>query len=123
MGCVGGFNKNCDKCICLLREYGGVVKKNNFTNNNDIENKAIEKNAYICKKKLNDAFEKMNKNVKYEYESKQLKELNEIYQTLLSIESERNKTKIIEPNNNNNINDNNFVEFGEEDYDDLNKIV
>jgi hypothetical protein len=65
----------------------------------------------------------MNKNVKYEYESKQLKELNEIYQTLLSIESERNKTKIIEPNNNNNINDNNFVEFGEEDYDDLNKIV
>ena len=98
-------------------------KKNNFTNNNDIEKKAIEKNANICKKKLNDALEKMNKNVKYEYESKQLKELNEIYQTLLSIESERNKSKIIELNNNNNINDNNFVEFGEEDYDDLNKIV
>ena len=39
MGCVGGFNKNCDKCICLLRQYGGVVKKNNYTNNNDAEKK------------------------------------------------------------------------------------
>ncbi len=119
MGCVGGFNKNCDKCICLLRQYGGVVKKNNYTNN-DAEKKIIEKDSNTYKKKLNDAFEKMNKNVKYDYESKQLKELNEIYQTLLTIESERNKSKIIELNINNN--NNNNIDFCE-NCDDLNKII
>lgn len=116
MGCVGGFNKNCDKCIYLLRQYGGVVKNNNYTTNNPKEKIILEKNSNFYKKKLNNALENMNKSAKYEHEYKQLKELNEIYQTLLTIESERNKSKI---DLNNNINNNDL----NDNYDDLNKII
>ena len=116
MGCVGGFNKNCDKCIRVLRQYGEIVKKNNYTCE-DKEKIDLKKKSNICKKNLNDALEKMNKNVKNEYETKQLKEFNEIYQKLLDIESERNKNKL---ENNNIIK---VIEFSNDDYDDLNKIV
>ena len=30
MGCVASFNKSCDVCICLLKEYKGEIKKNNY---------------------------------------------------------------------------------------------
>ena len=94
MGCVGGFNKNCDKCICLLRKYGGIVKSNNYISKVPKEKIIANNNANICKKQLNETLEKMNKDVKYEHEYKQLKEFNEIYQNLLAVESERNKSML-----------------------------
>ena len=112
MGCVGGFNKNCDKCISLLRKYGGIVKNNNYISKTPKEKLKLENNANFYKKQLNETLEKMNNNVKYEHEYKQLKEFNEIYQTLLTIESERNKNQI-EDNTNNNI----------ENFDNLNMII
>ena len=72
MGCVGGFNKNCDKCII---------------------------NSNKCKKQLNETLEKMNNYAKYEYEHKQVREFNEIYQSLLALESERNKNNLQEDKN------------------------
>ena len=45
----------------------------------------------------------MNKDIKYQHESEQLKELNEIYQKLLSLDSERNKN-IQNENDINNLN-------------------
>ena len=102
MGCVGGFNKNCDKCIYLLRQYGGLVRMNNYTSKTPKEKLIIENNSNFYKKKINEVLVKMNNNIKYEHEYKQLKEFNEIYQNLLTIESERNKTKI-EDNTDNNI--------------------
>ena len=103
MGCVGGFNKNCDKCIVLLREYGGIVKKNNYIMPK--EKLIKEKNSNRCKKQLNEALEKMNNYAKYDYEYKQVREFNEIYQTLLAIESERNKSNL-DINKNNNLYEN-----------------
>ena len=88
MGCVAGFNKHCDVCICVLKEYNGEIKKNNYINSN---NKKKNKNTAFYKLKLNKALEQMNKDIKYQHESEQLKELNEIYQKLLSLDSERNK--------------------------------
>ena len=38
----------------------------------------------------------MNKNIKFGYESKQLIEINEMYQKLLSLESERKKIKFVD---------------------------
>ena len=103
MGCVGGFNKNCDKCIILLREYGGLVKKNNYTIPEEKLTK--EKNSNKCKKQLNEALEKMNNYAKYDYEFKQVREFNEIYQSLLDLESERNKSNL-DINKNNNLYEN-----------------
>ena len=100
MGCVAGFNKHCDVCICVLKEYNGEIKKNNYINSN---NKKKNKNTAFYKVKLNKALEQMNKDIKYQHESEQLKELNEIYQKLLSLDSERNKN-IQNENDINNLN-------------------
>lgn len=94
MGCVGGFNKNYDKCIIVLRQYGRIIQKNKDTKNNEKEKLVLNKKANVCKMQLNEALSKMNENVKFKYESKQLKELNEMYQKLLSLESERKKIKV-----------------------------
>ena len=91
MGCIPNFNKHCDVCICLLNEYKGQINNNNKSNN-------LNRTSTFYKKKLNDAFEKLNKDVKHEYELTQLKELNEIYQKLLSLDSARNKNIVIENN-------------------------
>ena len=101
MGCIPTFNKHCDVCICLLNEYKGQINKNN--NNNNIQNENNKSNnlnrtSTFYKRKLNDAFEKLNKDVKYEYELTQLKELNEIYQKLLALDSARNKNITLENN-------------------------
>ena len=100
MGCVAGFNKHCDVCICVLKEYNGEIKKNNYINS---KNKKKNKNTAFYKLKLNKALEQMNKDIKYQHESEQLKELNEIYQKLLSLDSERNKN-IQNENDINNLN-------------------
>jgi CRISPR/Cas system CMR-associated protein Cmr1 (group 7 of RAMP superfamily) len=100
MGCVASFNKHCDVCICLLKEYKGEIKKNNYINSN---NKKQNKNTTFYKIKLNKALDQLNKDVKYQHESEQLKELNEIYQKLLSLDSERNKN-IYNENDINNLN-------------------
>ena len=100
MGCVAGFNKHCDVCICVLKEYNGEIKKNNYINSN---NKKKNKNTAFYKLKLNKALEQMNKDIKYQHESEQLKELNEINQKLLSLDSERNKN-IQNENDINNLN-------------------
>ena len=65
--------------------------------------KKINKSYY--KIKLNKALEQLNKDVKYEHESQQFKELNEIYQKLMSLDSERNG----DINNENDINNLNQV--------------
>ena len=97
MGCIPNFNKHCDVCICLLNEYKGQINKPH--NNKNINNKQnLNRTSTFYKRKLNDAFEKLNKDVKCEYELTQLKELNEIYQKLLSLDSARNKNIIIENN-------------------------
>ena len=57
----------------------------------------------FIKIKLNKALDQLNKDVKYQHESEQLKELNEIYQKLLSLDSERNKN-IYNENDINNLN-------------------
>ena len=73
---------------------------NNYINSN---NKKKNKNTAFYKLKLNKALEQMNKDIKYQHESEQLKELNEIYQKLLSLDSERNKN-IQNENDINNLN-------------------
>lgn len=107
MGCVASFNKHCDVCICLLKEYNGEIKKNNYviSNNNNYVKTKNNKNTTFYKIKLNKALEQLNKDVKYEHESQQFKELNEIYQKLMSLDSERNG----DINNENDINNLNQV--------------
>ena len=101
MGCVPSYNKHCDTCIRLLKEYNGEIKKNNFINAKNMSNH--KKNTNFYKIKLNKAFVDLNKVVKYQHEKEQLKELNEIYQKLLSLDSERNNN-LYEENDINNLN-------------------
>jgi hypothetical protein len=108
MGCVSGFHKNYDKCIIFLRQYGKIVQKNKDTNNNEKEALVLNKKANVCKKQLNEALTKMNKNVKFGYESKQLIEINEMYQKLLSLESERKKIKFVDKDNESDKSSENF---------------
>lgn len=119
MGCVGGFYKNYDKCLYYLKQYKGVIKKNNYIYISQKEKSIIENNSNYYKKKLNETLQKMNKDIKYEGQSKQLKELNEIYQNFLALESERNKTILI-LNDNNNIAEKNEIE---NNYNNLNYAV
>ena len=119
MGCVGGFYKNYDKCLYYLKQYKGVIKKNNYIYISQKEKSIIENNSNYYKKKLNETLQKMNKDIKYEGQSKQLKELNEIYQNFLALESERNKTILI-LNDNNNIAEKNEIE---NNYNNLNYVV
>ena len=100
MGCVDSFNKNCDVCICLLKEYKGEIKKNNYIIS-DV--KKVNNKSTFYKSKINETFIKLNKDVKYQHEVEQLKELNDIYQQLLSLDSERNKN-IYNENDFNNLN-------------------
>ena len=79
MGCVGGFNKHCDVCICLLKEYKGENKKNNYFKSPKEKTKENNKKNFY-KKKLNETLQKMNNDVKYQHENEQLLELNGIYQ-------------------------------------------
>ena len=99
MGCVSSFHKNYDKCIIVLRQYGRIVQKNKEINNNEKEKLVLNKKSNLCKKQLNEALTKMNENVKFGYESKQLIEINDMYQKLLSLESERKKIKFVDKEN------------------------
>lgn len=117
MGCVGGFYKNYDKCLYYLKQYKGVIKTNNYIYMSPKEKFILENNANFYKKQLNITLQKMNKEVKYKDQCQQLKELNEIYQNFLSLESERNRTVLIENNQNNNI-----IEQNQNIYDNLNKV-
>jgi len=101
MGCVPSYTKHCDVCICLLKEYKGQINlKYNINNNN--KNYKVNRTSSFYKKKLNENLEKLNNDVKYEYELKQFKELNEIYQKLLALDSAR-KNNINNENDPNNI--------------------
>ena len=108
MGCVSGFHKNYDKCIVVLRQYGRIVEKSKDTNNNEKEKLILNKKANVCKKQLNEALTKMNNNIKFGYESKQLIEINEMYQKLLSLESERKKIKYVDKDNESDKSSENF---------------
>ena len=98
MGCIPSYTKHCDVCICLLKEYKGQINLK-YNNNNGNKNNKVNRTSSFYKKKLNENFEKLNNDIKQEYELKQFKELNEIYQKLLALDSARN-------NNNNIINEN-----------------
>lgn len=118
MGCVGGFYKNYDKCLYYLKQYKGVIKKNNYIYMSPKEKLALENNANYYKKQLNSTLQKMNRDAKYNDQCQQLKELNEIYQNFLALESERNRTLLIENNQGNNELRQNEIFI----YDNLNKI-
>ena len=118
MGCVGGFYKNYDKCLYYLKQYKGVIKKNNYIYMSPKEKLALENNANYYKKQLNSTLQKMNRDAKYNDQCQQLKELNEIYQNFLALESERNRTLLIENNQGNNELRQNEILI----YDNLNKI-
>ena len=98
MGCIPNFNKHCDVCICLLNEYKGQINNHNKIRNKNNKSNNLYRTSTFYKRKLNDAFEQLNKDVKHEYELTQLKELNEIYQKLLSLDSARNKHVTIDNN-------------------------
>ena len=110
MGCVGGFNKHCDVCICLLKEYKGEIKKNNYFKSPKEKSKENNKKNFY-KKKLNETLQKMNNDVKYQHENEQLLELNGIYQKLLSLDSQRNNYNY------------NFNSYEENDINNLNEII
>ena len=86
--------------LCLLKEYKGEIKKNNYIIS---DGKKVNNKSTFYKSRINETFIKLNKDVKYQHEVEQLKELNDIYQQLLSLDSERNKN-IYNENDFNNLN-------------------
>ena len=99
MGCIGGFYKNYDKCLYYLKQYNTLISTKNYNEKTEQEKFVIISNSNFYKKKINETLQKMNKEAKYRSQSKQLIELNEIYQNFLSKESYRNKTQEINDNN------------------------
>ena len=90
MGCSGGLKTPYEECAFLLREYELILRKrkDNRYNINNSERKKLDKNAKSYKTKIYNNLEKINKDIKLEIEIKKLKQLNELFQVLLTEESE-----------------------------------
>ena len=90
MGCGGGLKNPYEQCAFLLREYELELRKrkNNYTSKKEKEKKKIDKNVKIYKTKIYENLEKINNNLKSDIEVKKLKQLNELFQVLLTEESE-----------------------------------
>ena len=106
MGCGGGLINPYEQCAFLLREYELILRKrkdNILVKKGD--KKKLDKNAKIYKSKIYENLEKINKNIQSEIEVKKLKQLNELFQILLTEESEiyNNKNEEDKENNINEI--------------------
>ena len=90
MGCGGGLKNPYEQCAFLLREYELELRKrkNNYFTKKEREKKKIDKNVKIYKTKIYENLEKINNNLKSDIEVKKLKQLNELFQVLLTEESE-----------------------------------
>ena len=89
MGCGGGIKNLYEECAFLLREYELILKKRK--NNNNIEEKErrnLDNDAKQYKKIINENLNKINKNIKTQIEIRKLKELNSLFQVLLTEESQ-----------------------------------
>ncbi len=92
MGCSGTFKSPYEECALLLKEYEVILRKRK-NNRKGKERKKLDKNAKNYKTKIYENLEKINKNVQSELEVKKLKYLNELFQVLLTEESEIYKDK------------------------------
>ena len=89
MGCGGGIKNPYEECAFLLREYELILKKRK--NNNNIEEKErrnLDNDAKQYKKIINENLNIINQNIKSQIEIRKLKELNALFQVLLTEESE-----------------------------------
>ena len=79
-----------EQCAFFLKEYELELRKrkNNYFTKKDKEKKKIDKNVIIYKTKIYENLEKINNNLKSDLEIKKLKQLNELFQVLLTEESE-----------------------------------
>ena len=89
MGCGGGIKNPYEECAFLLREYELILqKRKNYFNIKEKEKRSLDNDAKQYKKIINENLNKINKNIKSEIEIRKLKELNELFQILLTEESE-----------------------------------
>ena len=90
MGCGGGIKNPYEECAFLLREYEIIIKKrkDKYNNIEEKERRSLDNDAKQYKKIINENLNKINKNIKTPLDSRKLKELNELYQILLTEESE-----------------------------------
>ena len=119
MGCGGGIKTPYEECAFLLREYELILRKrkDNIYTKKEKDNNNLDKNAKYYKSTIYENLEKINNNIKSDLEAKKLKQLNELFQVLLTEESQiynNNKKEeeeneiIIKNENNNNYNKNNI---------------
>ncbi len=89
MGCSGGLKTPYEQCAILLREYELILRKrkDKFYSRKD-NYKKLDKNAKEYKEKIYENLAKINNSVKSEIEVKKLKQLNELFQILLTEESQ-----------------------------------
>ena len=109
MGCSGGLKTPYEQCAFLLREYELVLRKrkDNFYIKKEGDKQKLDKNAKMYKTKIYENLEKINKNIQSEIEVRKLKQLNELFQVLLTEESEiYNNKNEDDKKNNNQIKDN-----------------
>ena len=90
MGCGNALKNPYERCAFLLREYELVLRKRKdlFNNKKEGEQKKIDRNVKDYKTKIYENLDKINKNLKTEIEIKKLKELNQLFQVLLTEESQ-----------------------------------
>jgi hypothetical protein len=89
MGCGGGIKNPYEECAFLLREYELILKKRKNKNNiEEKERRNLDNDAKQYKKIINENLNKINKNIKTQIEIRKLKELNALFQVLLTEESE-----------------------------------
>ena len=115
MGCGGGLKNPYEQCACLLRDYELELRKrkNNYYNvKKEREKKKIDENVKDYKNQIYENLDKINKSSKSDIEVKKLKYLNEIFQVLLTEESNIYNDKK-EGENENDIQEN--KDFGDED--------
>ena len=104
MGCSGGLKTPYEECAFLLREYEIVLRKrkDNFYSKKDGDKQKLDKNAKMYRTKIYENLEKINKNIQSEIEVRKLKQLNELFQVLLTEESEIYNDKNEDGKENNN---------------------
>ena len=104
MGCSGGLKTPYEECAFLLREYELVLRKrkDNFYSKKDGDKQKLDKNAKMYRNKIYENLEKINKNIQSEIEVRKLKQLNELFQVLLTEESEIYNDKNEDGKENNN---------------------
>ncbi len=88
MGCGGALKNPYEEIAFLLREYELILKKRKNNNIEEKERRNLDNDAKQYKKIINENLNKINKNIKSQIEIRKLKELNSLFQVLLTEESE-----------------------------------